>query len=291
MDDREVLIFDTFGIWAEECRRQYIENFEDEDEKNHIKKLKEVAMATFLPMSVDPPMNWFGEHKEKFERAAYEYFLHGLHIGESLYPVYRSRLDLFYEHWELTENILLTSDDASAAVNRLSREVPKVVSDIEKKYGYDELMLVAIGMEHLAKAISELKKSEYEKRFGEKAVFEAAGRQFAYMLFDKKQRGKGRPSSRSSVDTMRAYQFGRLVAKINDALSESELKQTTIAEVCELTFGNHKKIDGHLFSSNIEWALNVCFRAKNVSVRAFLNSISRGKSLLSEDRFDDKHYS
>lgn len=293
MDKREEVIFNIFGDWAAECRRQYVENFENEEEKRHIKELRDAATEALSHANEDAPIHWFGQRKDKFERAAYQYFLHGLHLGDRLYRAHKERLERFDEKWEFIEGILSKSKTTAEAIESLY-EMPlgggsydgfNLMTSLENDRGYEISILQHLDLNHFADLIFELKKSEHDERFSEKAVFEKAGRHFATTIFAANEKSKGRPAKRSNLNTMRAYQIGDLVENINEGLSTAKLELTTIKEVCELTFGDGRKIDEHPQSPDIKWALEVYFRAKNRTVGGFLNSVSRGRAILSQDRY------
>jgi len=288
MDERTQIIVDTFADWAVECRRQYVENYENEDDKRHIEELRRAAKNTYFHARKTMPYGWHGEAKKGFEQAAYEYFLYGLYISDSFYPIYRDRIERFNEKWRDVEQFLNESKspkEAFDSISDMSDAGYRLINRLREDHPYlDEIL----DLKDIKNTLAEEKKIEHEERFGEKAVFERAGRYLSETIFRQMTKPKGRPSLKSNLDTLRAYQFGDIiVGKINKSLADTGHQKSTVAEVCELTFGHSKKLGSHPFASDVEWVLKEYFRVKNSTVKAFLNSVSRGKSRLSEDFFDE----
>lgn len=279
MDKREQLIFKVFGEWAIETRRQYVENYENQNDKKHIEELTLTAKDAYSQAKKSEDYgHFFGEDSAKFEKAAYEYFLHDLHFGDGLYRAAQERINHFDEKWRKVYQVLdgaSSSRDALDSISNLSGAGYHLVNNFQTDY---PIWKEIFDLDDIKTVFSERKRAEYEERFSEKAVFESAGRHYARTIFKKMTKSKGRPPSVfSNIDTLRASKFSGMVSKMNEALSEKGDKQVTIAEVCELTFGEKKKIDQNTYGADIEWALREYFQVENITVRGFLNSISRGK--------------
>jgi len=278
MDERQSLILDIFAAWALSCHEEYNIRFENPEHKEHIRELTENAKNAFLKRG---EYEFFESYETEYYEAIYQYLLHGLHIGEGLYETQRDRIDRFNSKWHSAETIMAQSKQSNGAVESLIDDygTSKIIFKILDEFG-DEIRLLAL--EDFVEFMSLYKANEHEERFGKKFIFEQAGRHLAENIFRKMTKPTGRPKKRSNLDTRRAYQFGRIVDQINNELGEKNLPKTTISEVSELTFGQKKLTPSHNQKNEIEWALKIYFEVKNSTVRAFLNSISRGKATLSE---------
>jgi len=283
MDEREKLILDIFGEWASSCHQEYNDRYENPAHQEHINELTENAKNAFLKRS---KYEVFRNYETEYYEAVYQYLLYGLHLGERIYHMQRARIDEFNDKWHSADRIISQSKNMQDAIDSLIGDFD--TSDLIHKTFYDYGNEVGeLEFKDFKLFMTQKKTDEYEKRFGKKFIFEQAGRFHATDIFRQMTKPKGRPRKTSNLDTLRAFQFGKLVRKINRTLKDQGYHHAAVSEVCELTFGDKRQVDKHASKRDINWALSEYFQMKNSTVRVFLNSISRGKSTLMEDELRD----
>lgn len=281
MDERQKLILDVFADWSISCHEEYRERYDNCEHKKHIKELTEKAKNAFLKKG---EYQVFQDYETEYYEAIYQYLLHGLHIGESIYYIKRDSIDRFQNKWSSAERIISQSENTHYCIESMMDDLDtsSLIHKILDEYG-DEVRLIELP--DFKEAVSQFKSHEYERRYGKKITFEKAGRYFSENIFRKMTKPLGRPKRWSNLDTVRAYQFSRLVELINDNLDKENIAKTNISEVCEFTFGQNKVANRHPRYDEIQWALREYFQIKNSTVRAFLNSVSRGKAARREMDF------
>tara|TARA_R110002020_G_scaffold135207_3_gene301950 strand:- start:141 stop:1019 length:879 start_codon:yes stop_codon:yes gene_type:complete len=287
MNEKEKAIFDFFADWCASTRKEYRENQDPKRFKQHITELREKAKKAYLREQErwrSKSFEGYFEAKRDFDQAAYQYFLYGLHFGDRIYEDTKLRLEEFHEKWDSLNTLISNSEAISEVVDQA----------IEPNKGFDMIYDLLAGAEYTDSEkdflqfkadLTSLRNEQFEARFGEKAVFEAAGRQYARVVFSKMLRGRGKPknSRTNNLDIFRAFQITRLVKRINERLAQLGFDSTTTSEVFELLIGQDSLLHTYDRKGEIEWGLTKFFKIKNITVRALLNSISRGKQHLDHD--------
>lgn len=283
MDSRSKLILDCFAEWAEDCRAQYIERFDNPVHKSHIAELTKRASESYI---VYRDLNIFDDYLEwdkaqqHFYEMARDYFAHRLGYGTSCYEDGASAIKRHKEKWANIREVTNAVDTISDLIEHkgLALEGQKIIAKTLSEVSYEDNFE---DFQRLKAKIAEIEYAEFESSFGEKVVFEDLGRLYAKKIFSKLNPVKGRPSHGiNNLDSYRAYQFLKIVKNMNFILRENALPKTTASEVCQLTFGKNNVMNEYRRSEDIKWALEIYFKVKNSTVSAFLNSISRGKDKL-----------
>lgn len=286
MNEREAAICDFFADWSSEIHRQFSENHDPARFKEPIKEIRDNAKDAYRKKQEcwdDRSMNGYSEAEENFHEAAYQYFLHRLHLGDGLYESAIYRLDSFFHNWNSLEQIIAVSESIADVLERTIYQSTdfKMVDHVLANSTYED------NIEDFPKFKTDLaikKEEEWESQFGKKAVFEEVGRFYASKHFSQMLRGRGRlkKSWGDNPDTFRAFQLTRLVNKMNSELESQGFVSTTITEVFEMLIGQSSILHKYARKDEIEWTLNEYYMVKNITVRGLLNSVSRGKQLLTE---------
>ena len=283
MHEREIVILNVFANWAVNCHREIKAAYEKPIHEKHINELTQNVKDAFLKKD---KYDFFINYETEYYAALYQYVLYGLHYGKSFYLIQRDRIERFEYKWSCFIRTLSQSKNTLNAIDLLLDDLDTslLMYDILDKHD-DELHLLELT--DFQRLILEYKAEQYEGNFGAKLLFEKAGRHFVENIFSEMTKPKGRPKRNSNLDTFRAFQFGRLLKKINTNLVARRMQRSTTTEVCELIFSDKNKCKDHVFQNEIDWVLKDYFKIKNVTVRAILNSISRGKTMLSKNEIRD----
>jgi len=285
MDDREKIILDTFADWSKKCKQGYTDLYENPIKESHVSQLKLKASKAYIAYRDIHGLKKSTERKfaqEKFLEAAREAFSFKLHYGDSLYEIGAARVNRHNSKWQSINSALDKSESISGLIDSLEfgSEERKTLKETLSQGDYKD-NLNDLG--RLKLNLSTIQKHEYEKKFGSEKVFAEVGRYYAEMFFSQLNPTIGRPpKSFNNLDTVRAFQFSSIVVIINKKLSDKSYMPSNLKEVCELTFGKKNRLGLYSRESEIDWALREYFHIKNITVRAFLNSISRGKNKLSK---------
>ena len=292
MDKRIKIILDCFADWSKDCHEQYIERYDNPLHKKHIQELTTKTLQSYLELNEADIFHDYGQHETaelEFYKAAREYFSYQLGYGDSFYEDGAYRINAHKTKWQKLNRAIEKADTIPELLDcsDLDFECQNIVIEILSDNEMDEFTY-----KDLKSTLTLLEKNEFESKFGEKVVFEKLGRLYAKRIFAKLNPVRGRPSNRNSnLDTYRAFQFLRIVKKINALLENSRLMKTTPSELCELTFGSQNLLGEYDRGSEIDWALREYFKIKNSTVRSFLNSISRGKNALINEDIEASDYS
>ena len=290
MDKRTEVIFAVLANKAQNIKAEMNEHFNSGLYKHKVEVLRTKAKNTYLEKQrrwQTENLDGWKEAEAAFHEAAYEYLLYGLHIQDGLYISQENRISRFNKEWEALEEILKTSGSISDAVAKVDDTISydrRLDEELELGNYTDN----PSEFKRLKLALAAKRLQEYDLKFGPKAIFEKAGKHFVEKLFHTQARSKGRPPRHRGrdINTFRAYQFMRLVNSINEELKKVEFEKTTISEVSELCFGDEQLLSDYANNAEIKWLLSTQFKTDGITVRAFLNSISRGKARFVPDDWE-----
>ena len=285
MNARTAIILDVFGMWAKECRQEFLRRFQNPTDLQHQERLLKTSLEAYYSYAEQKLFEDYDKLKElenNFMSVSREYFYYYLHLGDGLYEMQKDSYNRYAVKWEK----LLAAIESSS---KISQVIEKLESDFSSsQLFYEHISAVSYtddvgSLKTIKEALIKQKTIEYENEFSESAIFEKLGRYYAKEHFRLMSPKKGRPKKHNSnLDTYRAHRFYYILEQINESLAKHDMKKTTIAEVCELTFGAKNVLEHHSSADDIKWALENYFKIANKTVRGFLNSISRGKLKLIE---------
>lgn len=289
MDNRTSIILNAFADWCVHCQAEYKERYEDPQVLDEMQSTERVAMQASAKHAALDGWDDFEarqEAKSDFRSEAYRYFLLKGYMG---YETVEFQMYLLSEHEEKWNNAIDLVERASSfrQIGTILRSDDWLMSALEIVLDVRPVSLSSLKRKLIDRLIH-LKAIEYEADFGAAKVYEEYGMQAALDFFTSKlpkKRGARRIFF-SNLDTMRAFQFGRIVDRISQVLLFNGYEATTNSEVAQLTLGNDIAQRSFERIDQVRWAYSICFRAANTSASGFLNSISRGKKEMQEKYSD-----
>lgn len=289
MDERETAIFESFAKWATKTRAEYVERYENDKHEEIIKQITSSAMDAFKIFDNSRINDWGDwrdpSMKKEFERIAATYFLHRLDCGKDAFYSQHMRLEAVSKSWSIIETALHYSENIAQFIDLLEENYSSELMYVLKILDLNEFSNDKEGLLLLQNELTASHEREYEKRFGERTVYEDLGRRYAEIYFNnivKKKKGRGARPVPKSTHFYKGIVFDGLVEKINSKLSCNNFNPTTAKEVCELSFGTDETLSQYTDQKDIRWALKVFFRIENITVNSFMNILTSGR------RFDRK---
>lgn len=284
MDRRHFVICESFADWSDDCQRQYIERFIETEEARLSEKAKQTAFAAYTAYHDAVQESELLPHydlKERFWGAASEYFSMRVQDGDDWVSL---RLYEKQEHSDKWKEVFdrIDSCENLADLGRFLRARPDLYRLLE-----DILEVRATSLAGLAKKIKarlEREKAlEYDAEFGFENAYRSFGLQSALIHFDRMiPKGPGRKKRKSGPDAYRARAFWNILKATNTRLETCQFKETSWKELCEVTRGVGYEPSEYARAESVRWAYEMYFRAANTSVEGFLNSLSRGRRVLSQ---------
>lgn len=285
MDQRQRIICDTFADWSDDCQTEYKARFIEAPEVVLSETLSQKAMAAYEDYKqtdfwVDAKAH--DQAREDFWDAAIDYFSMRVPDGAEIVSI---RLYDKEQHVEKWQSIFNSIDECETLIElgRFLRSEPQVFRLLETI-----LEVRATSLENLKKKIvkrlEQERAAEFQSDFGYDSAYRAFGLDAALAHFDAKiTKPRGRKKRKfGNPDAYRARTYWKILETTNQALDGENLKLSSWKEICEVTFGIGSDLMSYPRAPAIRWAYDNYFNASNVTVEGFLNSLSRGRSVLAQ---------
>lgn len=281
LDCRTKIICDAAADWAEPLREKWLKIESDLYTDQAIADATSHAQSAYeAHKRCDRSRNaiQFEQSRQAFFEAAEQYFRLRVHIGRTMVRNRIFEIDHHRERWDALFDTLQACKSYSEIEHWLD-ENETLRAQISHAVRMEEDSVEQIKA-RISKAINAMRSKDYEDNFGANKIYVELGKEAALRHFDDLQpKSIGRKSKDSpSPDVGRAYEFSNIIVAVAERLSANQLDEASDSEICEVLFKTGFNPALYTRAEVIRWLLNVHLNAEGISVRGFLNSISRGRA-------------
>ena len=125
MNARTAIILDVFGMWAKECRQEFLRRFQNPTDLQHQERLLKTSLEAYYSYAEQKLFEDYDKLKElenNFMSVSREYFYYYLHLGDGLYEMQKDSYNRYAVKWEK----LLAAIESSS---KISQVIEKLESD------------------------------------------------------------------------------------------------------------------------------------------------------------------